>query len=86
MAGIPDFMEKFNNFKVVHRKVDWLNPQLNCLNSLPVKVLLSGTYHLTSPLVDLDICCDPGVFVWFDVADFPADDPRPDNVVVTSDI
>ena len=38
-AGIPDFMNGILNFSihfnVVHRKVDWRNPQIKSLNSMP---------------------------------------------------
>ena len=38
-AGIPDFMNgilKFSiHFNVVHRKVDWRNPKMKSLNSMP---------------------------------------------------
>ena len=38
-AGIPDFMNGILNFSihfnVVHRKVDWLNPKMKSLNSMP---------------------------------------------------
>ena len=32
-AGIPDFMDGILN--VVHRKVDWRNPKMKSLNSMP---------------------------------------------------
>ena len=39
-AGIPDFMNGILNFSihfnVVHRKVDWRNPKMKALNSMPV--------------------------------------------------
>ena len=39
-AGIPDFMTGILNFSihfnVVHRKVDWRNPKMKSLNSMPV--------------------------------------------------
>ena len=39
-AGIPDFMNGILNFSihfnVVHRKVDWRNPKMKSLNSMPV--------------------------------------------------
>ena len=42
-AGIPDFMNGILNFSthfnVVHRKVDWRNPKMKSLNSMP------GLYH-----------------------------------------
>ena len=45
-AGIPDFMNGILNFSihfnVVHRKVDWRNPKMKSLNSMPV--LLSNKY------------------------------------------
>ena len=38
-AGIPDFMDGILNFSihfnVVHRKVDWRNPKMKSLNSMP---------------------------------------------------
>ena len=38
-AGIPDFMNGILNlsihFNVVHRKVDWRNPKMKSLNSMP---------------------------------------------------
>ena len=38
-AGIPDFMNGILNFSihfnVVHRKVDWQNPKMKSLNSMP---------------------------------------------------
>ena len=38
-AGIPDFMNGILNFSihfnVVHRKVDWRNPKIKSLNSMP---------------------------------------------------
>ena len=38
-AGIPDFMNGILNFSihfnVVHRKVDWRNPKMKSLNSMP---------------------------------------------------
>ena len=41
-AGIPDFMNGILNFSihfnVVHRKVDWRNPKMKSLNSMPVYV------------------------------------------------
>ena len=41
-AGIPDFMNGILNFSihfnVVHRKVDWWNPKMKSLNSMPVHV------------------------------------------------
>ena len=41
-AGIPDFMNGILNFSihfnVVHRKVDWWNPKMKSLNSMPVSV------------------------------------------------
>ena len=44
-AGIPDFMNGNLNFSihfnvvVVHRKVDWWNPKVKSLNSMPAKVI-----------------------------------------------
>ena len=39
-AGIPDFLNGILNFSihfnVVHRKVDWRNPKMKSLNSMPV--------------------------------------------------
>ena len=44
-AGIPDFMNGILNllihFNVVHTKVDWRNPKMKSLNSMPA---------ITSPL------------------------------------
>ena len=41
-AGIPDFMNGILNFSihfnVVHRKVDWRNPKMKSLNSMPVYI------------------------------------------------
>ena len=38
-AGIPDFMNGILNFSihfnVVHRKIDWRNPKMKSLNSMP---------------------------------------------------
>ena len=38
-AGIPDFMNGILNFSIhfnaVHRKVDWWNPKMKSLNSMP---------------------------------------------------
>ena len=38
-AGIPDFMNGILNFSihfnVVHRKVNWRNPKMKSLNSMP---------------------------------------------------
>ena len=38
-AGIPDFINGILNFSihfnVVHRKVDWPNPKMKSLNSMP---------------------------------------------------
>ena len=43
-AGIPDFMNGILNFaihfNVVHRKVDWRNPKMKSLNSMPVMHLV----------------------------------------------
>ena len=43
-AGIPDFMNGILNlsihFNVVHRKVDWRNPKMKSLNSMPVYGIL----------------------------------------------
>ena len=42
-AGIPDFMNGILNFSihfnVVHRKVDWRNPKMKSLNSMPASVI-----------------------------------------------
>ena len=42
-AGIIDFMNGILNFSihfsVVHRKVDWRNPKMKSLNSMPVIIL-----------------------------------------------
>ena len=44
-AGIPDFMKGILNFSihfnVVHRKVDWRNPKMKSLNSMPVYAKLN---------------------------------------------
>ena len=49
-AAIPDFMNGILNFlihfNVVHRKVDWRNPKMKSLNSMPVYI-----YIATSVLV-----------------------------------
>ena len=41
-AGIPDFMNGILNFSihfnVVHRKVDWQNPKMKSLNSMPASI------------------------------------------------
>ena len=41
-AGISDFMNGILNFSihfnVVHRKVDWRNPKMKSLNSMPVNI------------------------------------------------
>ena len=41
-AGIPDFMNRILNFSihfnVVHRKVNWRNPKMKSLNSMPVYI------------------------------------------------
>ena len=43
-AGIPDFMNGILNFSihfnVLHRKVDWRNPKMKSLNSMPVYIYL----------------------------------------------
>ena len=43
-AGIPDFMNGILDFSihfnVVHRKVDWRNPKMKSLNSMPAYSLL----------------------------------------------
>ena len=43
-AGIPDFMNGILNFSihfnVVHRKVDWRNPKMKSLNSMPVRTVV----------------------------------------------
>ena len=38
--GILDFMENSIDFNVVHRKVDWRNPKMISLNSMPDTVML----------------------------------------------
>ena len=51
-AGIPDFMNGILDFSihfnVVHRKVDWRNPKMKSLNSMPQTVIrvlsLSGGF------------------------------------------
>ena len=44
-AGIPDFMNGILNFSihfnVVHRKVDWRNPKMKSLNSMPAVIPVS---------------------------------------------
>ena len=44
-AGIPDFMNGILNFSihfnVVHRKVDWRNPKMKSLNSMPAYIFHS---------------------------------------------
>ena len=51
-AGIPDFMNGILNssihFNVVHRKVDWRNPKMKSLNSMPASVLTNITNFLKS--------------------------------------
>ena len=53
-AGIPDFMNGILNFSihfnVVHRKVDWRNPKMKSLNSMPVYVCThyKDIEHLTT--------------------------------------
>ena len=43
-AGIPDFMNGILNFSIhfnvvdLHRKVDWQNPKMKSLNSMPAYV------------------------------------------------
>ena len=48
-AGIPDFINGILNFpihfNVVHRKVDWRNPKMKSLNSMPA-------YYYTRSLCD----------------------------------
>ena len=49
-AGIPDFMNGILNcsihFNVVHRKVDWRNPKMKSLNSMPdIHTVLSVCIH-----------------------------------------
>ena len=45
-AGIPDFMNGIINFlihfNVVNRKVDWRNPKMKSLNSMPESPCLIG--------------------------------------------
>ena len=56
-AGIPDFMNGILNFSihfnVVHRKVDWWNPKMKSLNSMPVYAMtvLHGNHwnHVSLP-------------------------------------
>ena len=49
-ARIPDFMNGILNFSihfnVVHRKVDWRNPKMKYLNSMPVYIkIIEAAYH-----------------------------------------
>ena len=50
-AGIPDFMNGILNFSihfnVVHRKVDWRNPKMKSLNSMPALdyLILFSLFH-----------------------------------------
>ena len=48
-AGIPDFMNGILNFaihfNVVHRKVDWRNPKMKSLNSMPEKDFYFQIFH-----------------------------------------
>ena len=50
-AGIPDFMNGILNFSihfnVVHRKVDWRNPKMKSLNSMPEYVIAGGRGEAT---------------------------------------
>ena len=43
-AGIPDFMNGILDFSihfnVVHRKVDWRNPKMKSLNSMPAHTII----------------------------------------------
>ena len=52
-AGIPDFMNGILNFSihfnVVHRKVDWRNPKMKSLNSMPAYII---SYLLLSTVED----------------------------------
>ena len=51
-AGIPDFMNGILNFSihfnVVHRKVDWRNPKMKSLNSMPAYAYQSESPSLTT--------------------------------------
>ena len=48
-AGIPDFMNGILNFSihfnVVHRKVDWRNPKMKSLNSMPAYTSACGSHR-----------------------------------------
>ena len=52
-AGITDFMNGILNFSihfnVVHRKVDWRNPKMKSLNSMPVYVTVTGECPACEP-------------------------------------
>ena len=54
-AGIPDFMNGILNFSihfnVVHRKVDWRNPKMKSLNSMPAinRLLMARGSELVEP-------------------------------------
>ena len=55
-AGIPDFMNGILNFSihfnVVHRKVDWRNPKMKSLNSIPdIECHNSSTSQSLSALI-----------------------------------
>ena len=49
-ARIPDFMNGILNFSihfnVVHRKVDWRNPKMKSLNSMPANVIVNDHCRL----------------------------------------
>ena len=48
-AGIPDFMNGILNFSihfnVLHRKVDWRNPKMKSLNSMPAECDIMTLCH-----------------------------------------
>ena len=55
-AGIPDFMNGILisiHFNVVHRKVDWRNPKMKSLNSMPDMLHL----RLTVTVVEVNVMC-----------------------------
>ena len=49
-AGIPYFMNGILNlsihFNVVHRKVDWRNPEMKSLNSMPGMLCIDADVYL----------------------------------------
>ena len=56
-AGIPDFMNGILNFSihfnVVHRKVDWRNPKMKSLNSMPAMIFLYWKCTQSTPFRSL---------------------------------